>query len=111
MIVKNKRDQLFNDLLTTIKSKGLRWRPEEVNCGAATRSVQAIRDTLWYIDATHTILTERSCGIPEIFKSFNGCSKPELLKHQKRAVNSLAKDVIVSHTQCLFRAVQQAFSN
>ena len=56
VIVKNKRDQLFNDLLSTIESRGLQWRPEEVHCGAATRAIQAIRDTLWYIDGSLVLL-------------------------------------------------------
>ena len=111
VIVKNKRDQLFNDLLSTIESRGLQWRPEEVHCGAATRAIQAIRDTLWYIDGSHKILTERSCVVPEIFKSFDGYNKPELSKHRKRAVDSMARDVLVSHSQCLFRVLQQAFWN
>lgn len=111
VLVKNKRDQLFNDLLSTIESKGLQWRPEEVHCGAATRAIQAIRDTLWYIDGSHKTLTERSCGVPEIFKSFDGYNKPELSKHRKRPVDSLARDLLVSHSQRLFRILQQAFWN
>ena len=112
MIVKNKRNQLFNDLLSTIQSRDLQWRPEEVHCGSATKAIiQAIRDTLWYIDGSHLTLSERSCGVPEIFKKFNGYNKAEVSKHRKRASSSMARDVLVSHSQSLFRVLQQAFWN
>lgn len=111
MVVKNKRDQLFNDLLSTIQSRDLQWRPEEVHCGSATKTIQAIRDTLWYIDGSHVTLSERSCEVPEIFKKFNGYNKPELSKHRKRVINSMARDVLISYSQSMFRVLQQAFWN
>jgi hypothetical protein len=36
-------------------------------------------------------------------------NKPELSKRRKRAIISMAKDVLVSNSQSLFRVLQQAF--
>ena len=69
---RNKRDQLFNDLISMVESKGLEWKSDEVYCGSATKAVQALRDTLWYIDGSHHTLAERSCAVPEIFQKFSG---------------------------------------
>ena len=96
VIVRNKHDQLFNDVLSAIESKDLQWKPDEVRCGSATKTIQALRDTLWYIDGSHGTLSERSCGVPEIFKQFTGYNKPEVSKHRKRAIGSLTRCTPIS---------------
>lgn len=106
---RNKRDQLFNDLISMVESKGLEWKSDEVYCGSATKAVQALRDTLWYIDGSHHTLAERSCAVPEIFLKFSGYNRPEMSKHRKRAVDSLARDTLLSHSQSLFGVLHYAF--
>ena len=44
--IRNKRDKLFNNLLSLFKSKQLCWNSEEVHSGAATRTVQTLGDVL-----------------------------------------------------------------
>lgn len=63
VIVVNKRDQLFNDLLSTLKSAGVSWRSSEVENGTATRTIRSLRDT---IDGSHDTLAERNCVVPKI---------------------------------------------
>ena len=107
--VRNKRDQLYNDLLELIKSKELEWRAEEVHNGTATKAIQAIRDLLWYIDGSHATLSERGCGVPDLFQKFVGYNRPEEHKHRKRLTHSLSKEVLFSHSQCIFGILHGAF--
>ena len=90
--VHNKTNEIFNDLLSLFKSKELYWRSEEVQSGTATRAVQTLRDSLWYIDKSHTTLIERSCDIPETFCQYTGYNQPEKHKHRKRELSSMCRE-------------------
>ena len=50
--VLNKRDQLYNDLLSLPKSKDPIWEFEEVQSGMATRAMQTLRDALWFVNGS-----------------------------------------------------------
>ena len=83
VIVRNKRDEIYNDLLVYLKSKELLWTAEEVQSETATRAVQSLRDVLWYIDGSHHTLNERGCTIPTVFRQCEGYNKLEQDKHRK----------------------------
>ena len=107
LTIRNKRDVLYNDVLSLIVSMELQWKADEVHSGTATRVIQA----LWYIDGSHATLAERSCEVPELFQKFNGYNKPEIHKHQKRQVASLLRDGLLAHSQSLFGILQFPFWN
>ena len=88
---RNEHDQLFNDFISMVESKDLEWKSDEIHCGSATKDVQALRDTLWYVDGSHHTLAERSCAVPEIFLKFSGYGRPKMSK-QEKALDSLARD-------------------
>ena len=70
LVVKNKHDQLINDILTFLKSRKCEWISDEVHSGIATNSILSLRNALWYVDGSHSTLNERSCEVPEIFSVF-----------------------------------------
>ena len=63
LVIKNKLDQLTNDLRSLFESKGFVWKADEVHGGTASKTLQVLRDVLWYIDGSHSTLHERSCHI------------------------------------------------
>ena len=101
LTVRNKRDELYNDILSMIKSMELQWKPDEVQGGTASRTLQALGDVLWYIDGSHAMLAERSCEVPELLWKFTGYNQPESHKHRKRQATSLSRDVLLAHSQSL----------
>ena len=107
--VRNKRDELYNDLLSLLKSKYLHWEAEEVQSGTATRAIQTLRDALWYVNGSHSTLIERGCTIPALFRQFSGYNKPEQHKHRKRVPSSLSREVLLSHSQALFTTLHNPF--
>ena len=107
--VRNKRDEMFNDILSLIKSKQLYWKSEEVHSGTTTRALNTLRDALWYIDGSHATLIERSCNIPETFIQFTGYNQPEKHKHRKCAPSSMYREVLLSHSQALFSILESSF--
>lgn len=109
LTARNKKDELYNDLLLMFKSKNLSWKSEEVHNGSAIRVLQSLRDALWYVDGSHGTLNERSCRIPGTFHQFTGYNVPEKHKHRKRGAASLSREVLLSHSQALFTALQCSF--
>ena len=105
----NKRDELYNDLLSLLKSKDLHWESEEVQSETATRAIQTLRDALWYVDGSHLTHNERGCTIPALFGQFNGYNKLEKHKHRKQIPCSLSREVLLSHSQALFSTLQSPF--
>ena len=101
LTVRNKRDELYNDILSMIKSMELQWKPDEVQGGTSSRTLQALRDVLWYIDGSHATLAERSCEVPELLWKFTGYNQPESHKHRKCQATSLSRDVLLAHSQLL----------
>ena len=83
IVVRNKKDQLFN-MLMMIEKEGLRWKPSEVDSGTASNALSSLCDAVWYIDGHHQTFAERNFCIPEILSSFVGYNKPENSKVQKK---------------------------
>ena len=50
ILVRNKKDELFNDVLQLIEKEGLVWKASEVESGTAANAICTLRDALWYID-------------------------------------------------------------
>jgi hypothetical protein len=68
----------------------------------ATRSIQILRDALWYVKESHLTLSERGCTISPLFRQFNGYNKPEQQKHRKWIPSSLSGEVLLQgHRTCL----------
>ena len=102
LVVKNKHDQLFNDILTFLKSRKCEWMSDEVHSGIATNSILSLRNALWYVDGSHSTLNERSCEVPDIFSQFSGYNIPEASKHRKRSPSSLSREDLLALSQKLF---------
>ena len=66
VLVRNKKDELFNDVLQLIEKEGLVWKASEVDNGTAANAICTVRDALWYIDGHHQTLADRSCHVPQI---------------------------------------------
>ena len=84
-------------------------RAEEVHNETATKAIQAICDLLWYIDGSQATLSERGCGVPDFVQKFFGYNRPEQHKQQKRLTHSLSKEVLFSHSRCIFGIFHGAF--
>ena len=72
IVVRNKKDQLFNNMLMIIEKEGLRWKPSEVDGGTAFNALSSLCDAVWYADGHHQTFAERNLCIPEILSNFVG---------------------------------------
>ena len=101
IFIRNKKDQLFNDMLMMIEKEGLRWKPFEFDSGTASNALSsgALCDAVWYIDGHHQTFAERNFCIPEILSSFVGYNKPENSKHKKRLASSMFASTLKFHSQ------------
>ena len=107
--VRNKKDELFNDILQLIEKEGLVWKASEVDNGTASNAISTLRDALWYIDGHHQTLADRSCHVPHVFTGFVEYNSPEKSKHKKRSSSTLYADTLKSHSQRLFGNLQHPF--
>ena len=107
--VRNKKDELFNDILQLIEKEGLVWKASEVDNGTSSNAISTLRDALWYIDGHHQTLSDRSCHVPHIFAGFTEYNNPERSKHKKRSSSPLCADTLKSHSQRLFGNLQRPF--
>jgi len=106
IVVRNKKDQLYNDMLMMIEKNGLKC---EVNSGTASNVLSSLCDALWYVDGHHQTFAGRILSIPEIFSNFTGYNQPEKLKHKKRLAGSMCAGTLKSHSQRLFGNLQLPF--
>jgi len=58
VLICNKRDELFNDILGLIEKEGLVWKASEVDNGTASSAICTLRDAFWYIERHHQTLTD-----------------------------------------------------
>lgn len=70
IMVNNKKDILFNDLVDWCKSEDLTWIPNEIQNGTAANAVHTLCDILWYLDGHHATLADWSSHVPSIFMKF-----------------------------------------
>ena len=74
---RNKKDELYNNIICFFWTENLLWTPSEVDRGVAANAVKTLTDALWYIDGQHEKLSERNCGVPMTFSQFTDYNKPE----------------------------------
>lgn len=79
---KNKKDDLYNDLLTLLEEKELYFLSADGKL-AGQNLLKILTDLLWLIDGHHKSLKDQSCPIPVVFSSFTGYNVPERSKHRK----------------------------
>ena len=61
--------------------------------------LQALTNTLWYVDGYHEVLKSRACEVPSIFGGFVGYNIPEVSKHRKRKVGNMSGEVLQQHAK------------
>lgn len=72
---RNRKDKLFNDLISLFVSHNALFEKDEV-VPLGKELVLAIRNILWYIYGYHSVLAERALPIPSLFQSFKGYNVP-----------------------------------
>ena len=87
---RNKKDELHNAVLMSVKQEKMCWTTSEVSHGVAANAVRTLTDVLWFLGGHQTTLCERSCEIPVVFDQFANFNRPELSKHRKRTASSLS---------------------
>lgn len=87
---KNRKDNLYNDLICLLHGKDLKRSDGEVSSGKTFLSTPT--SVLWYIDGHEETLSSCGCLIPDLFRSFQGYSLPEMSKHRKRTHTNLSRD-------------------
>ena len=75
----NKKNQLKNDIIDFLVKNKLGWDPAHATSIGCT-FVNAVSDTLWYIDGNFSSLSSRGCAVPELFEVFQGYNNPDLHK-------------------------------
>ena len=81
---RNKKDELFNDLVDLFEANGRTWVDGGNMLGKSF--LLKLRDVLWYIDGHHAAFENCSFPILEIFKQFSGYNTPELSGKGRSAI-------------------------
>lgn len=92
---RNKKDQLYNDILSYCEKNQIGWIGNEVDLLAVT-FLRPVTDVLWYIDGHHHVFAGRGVHIPDSFSRFQGYNVPELTKHRKRLATNMSSSVLES---------------
>ena len=87
---KNKKDKLFNDLVTFFQSQNVIVHSNEVD--SAQKLIILLGNILWYIDGHHHVFQERATSIPAVFRQFSGYNNPHLSKHRKRLTANISAE-------------------
>ena len=106
---RNKKDQLYNDVLSYCEENQIGWIGDEVDSLAIT-FLRSVTDVLWYIDGHHHVFAGRGVHIPKSFSRFQGYNVPELTKHRKRSATNMSSSVLESLSTKLFRVLQSSFT-
>lgn len=99
VLVRTKKDELYNDLIAYLHTTGMCWKGEGNTHGAPF--VRALRDALWYVDGHHHTLRESGNPVPPNMAKFMGYNKPELSKHRKRKSSNLDVQSLKYHASSL----------
>ena len=92
---RNKKDKLFNDLVSFFESKGWEWSSGGRSHGQ--KFLTELQQCLWYIDGHHETFADRCHHIPSLFEKFSGYNTPELTNHRKRSHSNLKADTLRLH--------------
>ena len=99
------KDKMYNDILSFIQKRSLKWHNSEISSGAAARCLSTLRDVLWYIDGMHDTLNERSCNIQTILLG----TTSQKIRHRKHACHSISREELLSHSRALFACLSSPF--
>lgn len=105
---RNKKQQLRNDVICFLSTRGLKWRASEI-ASSGEAFMKAIVDTLWQIDGQHDVFKSRNSPIPSCFGSFNGYNQPHLSKHRKRERQNMTCTSLKLCADSLFGCLQGVY--
>ena len=105
---KNRKQRLRNDILDLLHQNSMVFKHSEV-ASVGEQIVQALTNTLWYVDGHREVLKSCTCEIPGVFGGFVGYSMPEISKHRKRQVGNMSGDVLQQHSEQLFLYLQASY--
>ncbi len=78
--------QLYNDLIDWLNSINAGWTKACMDSAKAV--VNALTNSLWYIDHCHDKLQEKCCKLPSAFDKFQGYNRYKELRHKAPVVTS-----------------------
>ena len=64
---RNKKDQLYNDILSYCEKNQIGWIGDEVD----VTFLRSVTDVLWYIDGHHHVFAGRGVHVPDSFSRLN----------------------------------------
>ena len=108
IIQKNRKQKLRNDILDLLDQNSMVFKRSEV-ASVGEQIVQALTNTLWYVDGHHEVLKSRACDVPSVFGGFVGYNIPEMSKHRKRQVGNVSGEVLQQHAKQLFLCLQASY--
>ncbi|CAG8717498.1 32931_t:CDS:2, partial [Racocetra persica] len=98
----NKKEQLWNDIITWIKKKNSSWIGPNVAETIRKPFIQDLTNTLWYIDGyNHNTFTQRY-NLPKVFESFIGYNNPQDYKYACSRFNSKELN---EYSDCLLKYI------
>lgn len=100
-LVKNRKDELFNDLVDFLQANKLVGKEE-----SSLNFVSVLCNCLWTIDGHQDTMTAQFCPVPSTFESFCGYNLPEKSKHAKRKLNNLCSQSLHAISSSLFDILQ-----
>ncbi len=106
--VRNKKDQLYNDIISLFVSHNGLLEQDEVE-PLGKELVKTLRDVLWYIDGHHYILAERAIPVPGLFQSFSSYNVPHLSKHRRRRTVNICSDNLNGFAQDLCTILHHSY--
>lgn len=98
--VRNKKDLLYNDLISLFLSLNSVFAEEEIKV-EGKMLLTTLRDILRYIDGYHSIFAERAIAVPKLFQQFIKYNVPEVSKHRKRRTGNISSDQLNGFVQDL----------
>ena len=105
---KNRKQKLRNDILDLLDQNNVAFKHCEVT-SVGEQIIQALTNTLWYVDGHHEVLKSRACEVPSVFGGFVGYNIPEVSKHRKRKVGNMSGEVLQQHAKQLFLCLQASY--
>ena len=106
--VRNKKDQLHNDLVELFVSHNALLTEDEINVEGKAL-VMTLRDVEWYIDGYHSVLATRAIAIPKLFQPFVKYNVPEISKHRKRRTVHISSEQLNYFVQDLCTILHHSY--
>lgn len=110
MEVRNKKQQLRNDLLDFLAERELIFPRGQVS-SSGEAFISSLVNMLWYIDGLHHVFNERNYRIPILFEKFTGYNSPEASKHRKRSIENMSGSALSEFSNNLWLSKHELESN